>query len=251
MELSYEEQLQLDNSKEHLRVVLSNLRIASDELSTVFVNLEKAKTDLAQAQQDTERINRENSEALLGISLKQSAQNNGENSLNQKESEILELVKKSELKISDANTELEGINKQIALSKSKYDKFTIDKDREVKTHKEEVTRIKGEIGKDREDIRQRLIVKHNIENEIIRLSSEKEKAEKELNSFRDNSILEMRKISEEIEQEKDKIKNPLEAVRRETEKLEILRNDLEIIKTRLRDVYKDKNPEGTFPIELQ
>ena len=54
-----------------------------------------------------------------------------------------------------------------------------------------------------------------------------------------------------IHEEKAKIKNPLELIKREQEKLDILKRDLDIIRLRLSNQFRKQNPDKILPIELQ
>lgn len=251
MELTYEEKLQLDNGKEHLQVVLGNIRIASGELTKIYELLAEAKIDISKANEDKERILRENSEALLEISIKRSDLDNWEKSIILKDNAIKEKEKDMQSKIAVANSKLEEINNKIAISESNYGKIINDKGREIEILTDTIRELNYEIEKLKEESKQKLGIKTKLENEISGLSNQIEEAKKEFERFKVISKDEIESIIVQQEQEREKIKNPLETIKFEQSKLDRKLLNLQIIKARLTKQFKAQNPDMDLPIDLQ
>lgn len=251
MELTYEEKLQLDNSIEHLRVVQSNLRIVNGELSMVLALVNAANSDLIKVTQDKERIQKENTKFLEDISEIKSSQDRREISLNEKENKIIEREKEVDKRVSQANNELDKINETARLSLSNYLK-TIDAQNIIlNDYRNSIELLKKEINENKETIEEQSRVKTKQENELIGLNNKIEEAQKELARFIIKSNLTQEATIKLIEDEKDKIKNPLELIKREQDKLDKLKDDISIIRLRLSQQFKRQNPDKILPIELQ
>lgn len=246
-ELTYEEKLKLADSKEHLQVVLGNIRDANKKLMGLISIIEQLSEKISVLQNEKNTLKEDIQ--LLSIQLEEK-----KISLDAKEKAIIDRESKLDFKekeIIDSKNQLEQIKNRIAiLAKQHTDgvknhtqkidelKFTIsDLERETKEH-EETKKIK-------------LRDKKIVENEINNLTSTKERAERELSNFQKSSDIKMRTIVKEIADEQSKIKIPLEVIRLESKKLEVFREDLNILQARLIEQFKLQNPDKQLPLELQ
>ena len=250
-ELTYEEKLQLDNGKEHLKVIQSNLRIASEELSNTLKLTEQAKLALEKSYHDREVVLKLTNETWDKVNTKVKELDNREESLISRENKINEKEKETQDKILNANKSLEDINETARISLSNYLK-TIDAQNIVLTnYQNEISLLEREIESYRLEVNKQSKIKADIEKEIAELSEQKDKAEKTLKKFQDESFDEMKKTILMIDKEKEKIKNPLELIRTEQDKLDKLKDDINIIRLRLSQQFKRQNPDTMLPIELQ
>lgn len=251
MELTYEEKLKLGDTQEHLRIVLENVRIANNQLVAYLNLIEEANNKVVELEKQKEELSKKiieessvHEEKTIALNKRESSVSKREESIDTREKEVLE-------KIAKATKELEGINREINLAKSRYEKSKSDKEREIKTLEEKISTHTDKIREHEETIKNKLRNKKSIEDEIIGLTSSKERAEKELSDFINTSNSEMQKINQSIAEEREKVKNPVELMKLETQKLQTLKEDLDVIKARLTEQFKLQNPDKQLPIELQ
>ncbi|MCK9371292.1 hypothetical protein M0R04_15370 [Candidatus Dojkabacteria bacterium] len=243
----YETKLSLDNSTEHLKTVLDNIRVANLELERVLRETQIPIEEKAKIELEIEELNKENDLRIKkGIDLEQYCiiVNNKVNLLLKQEKEINK-------RVSQAENKLNKINKDASISLSNYLK-TIDAQNIVLVgYKNDITLLKQEIKKNEETNQEQSRVKAKQENELVRLNNKIEEAQKELSKFLVEADERKADVAKLIEDEKEKIKNPLELVKREQDKLENLKSDVNIIRRRLTEQFKKQNPKGILPIELQ
>ena len=250
-ELTFQENLSLNNNREHLKVLQGELRVTNEQLTKVYDDLAKAKDYLVNVQSESAELISKSVKIVSDINETKATQDRREKSLLERENKQLEVDKAFQQKTLESIQELENINREIVQSKSKHEISLKSKEEEIRTLEDKIITFKEEIKNNEKENKKQLRVKKNIENEIIRLSSENEEAKKKLDKFQDDSYKEMKKTILLIEAEKAKIKNPLELIKREQEKLETLKNDLAIIKVRLTRQFEEQNPEKGLPLELQ
>jgi hypothetical protein len=101
-ELSYEDNLNLQNNKEHLRVVLGNVRIASEELTQLYNEISSVNKLLVQARRDRDSILEVASKAAIETSEEKVAQDKRGAVLFEKENKQLEVDKLFQQKILEA-----------------------------------------------------------------------------------------------------------------------------------------------------
>ena len=251
MELTYEEKLQLDNSIEHLRVVQGNLRIASEELSNTLRLIEQARTDLSKSYQDREIVIKLSNETWDKANIKVNELNSREESIVSRENKIDEREKEVDKRVSQATDKLNKIDKDIKISSSNYLKTVDAQNIALINLQYKLESTQSQIKNNEEDIKEQSSIKTKQENEIVGLTNQIKEAQKGLSKFLFDAEDKMTEITQSIEDEKDKIKNPLELVKREQDKLDKLKNDLGIIRTRLTAQFERQNPRGILPIELQ
>ena len=251
MEFTHSEQLELDNSREHLKVVQGNLRIASGELSGVLSQLKEAREKLADVIKFRESLIGANLQLLKEQDERSVAQDRRETTILNRENKQLEVDKLFQQKTLESINELEDINRKMVIAKSQHGKLIESQDEEIKSLEEKIITLKEKVTNYEETIREQSGVKKEQENEVLRLGSEIEEAQKRLDKFMSDSNKVMAITARLIDEEKAKIKNPLELIKREQEKLETLRNDLAIIKVRLTQQFERQNPEKGLPLELQ
>ena len=250
-EFTFQEQLQLQNSREHLKVVTGNLRIASEELSRVLGDIKQSRTKLSESERERHNVLSEIAEKSKEFSETKSAQDKREASLLERENKSDEKEKETKERILIATQELDGVNRETSQIKSKNNDL-------INKYSSIIIQLEQKLGeiltsiKENEEINEnKLGEQKKLENEITRIIEEKEKVQKEVNEMRKNYSDEMSKCVKLIQEEKNKIGEPLKLIKREQEKLDILRNDLLIIKHRLRQQYEQQNPEKIIPRELQ
>lgn len=251
MELSYEDKLRLENTKEHLQVILGNLRIVNGELTTVLEQVKEERLKLKDVMDYREKIVIANLDITFTQNQRHKDLDRREVYILQRENEIELKDKEHEENISKALKELEDINSKIALAKSNYENSTTTQENEIETLKDKIITLKKEIGNYEEKIKEQFGIETKLKNENDRLSCEIEEAQKRLGKFNLEASKEMEETNKLIDTEKEKIKNPLELVRKETEQLEQLNRDLATIKARLTIQFKEQNPKRNLPIELQ
>lgn len=251
MELSFEEQLKLTNSKEHLKVVQSNIRIANEQLSDILNKVSKAKEELISSKEELEIISLSSKDILNKIEEKQNELNNKELSLFKRESLIDDKEKVSQENIKVLDNTIKELKSSIVILKNNYNKQKELLDNDIVVLNNKIKELKLVLNELTEDYKSKSSLKRNIEDEINILITTKERLEKELDSFKKQSSIEMDKISLLINEEKGKITAPLDLLRREQNKLEKEKINLAIIKNRLTQQFKNQNPNKLLPIELQ
>ena len=250
-ELTFQENLLINNSREHLKIIQGNLRLANEELTKVYDELAKAKNYLANVQLESERIISESVKTISDINKTKSVQDKRGKILLEREIKQLEVDKAFQQKTLESIQELEDINREVVQIKSKHEIFIKSKEEEIGNLEDKIITLKKEIINNEKENKDKLRVKKEIENEIIRLSSEREEVKKALDGFKKDSSAKMSETTRLIHEEKAKIKNPLELIKREQEKLDILKRDLDIIRLRLSNQFRKQNPDKILPIELQ
>ncbi len=250
-ELTFEEQLKLGNSKEHLKVVLGNLRTANDTLTNVLEQTKTASEELARLTTLKEQTLKEVGEATKKLNEEKLVHDNREisilereNKLDSRESEVNEkvCVLKEELEKLETKYRMDNIMYNINLNSVKAKIFDAQ---------EELKSLEKTIKENEKETKEQLRLKTSIENEVARLNSEKQDAEKELERFKVKSLKEMAEINEAIDQNKQKINRPLELIERETEKLNKLKINLDVLDRRLKLEFTKRRPGVPLPIDLQ
>lgn len=250
-ELTFQENLLINNSREHLKVMSGNLRIASEELSNVLRELIEGRKTLKYIVELKEQITVENVQIVSTQDERSAAQDRRESFLLLRENKQLEVDKAFQKKTLESIGELEDINRQTILAKSQHGKLIDSQEEEIKIFEDKIINLKTEILNNEETIKEQSGVKKEQENEILGLTSQIEEAKKGLIKFISQSQEFMVETNKTIDEEKSKIQNPLELIKREQEKLERLKTDLAILKVRLTQQFKSQNPESNIPLELQ
>ncbi len=126
-----------------------------------------------------------------------------------------------------------------------------DYDEKILTKSAELEDIRSK--KDEQEItyQEQVKLRKDVENDINRFRDEKETEFKGLERFKKESEQERGGISRIIQEEKNKIINPLKLLQHETEIYNKKINNLAIIKSRLIKQFNAQNPDKVLPIELQ
>ena len=251
MELTYEETLQLGNSKEHLKVVLGNLRIANEELSKTLELTKQANIALDRAYQDRDIVVRVSTETWNKITTKAVELDNLEKSLIVREEKIVNKENKFEVEISIAENKLKNLEEQSNLLTNKYLKVVGELKSTITEYQTDIALLKIELEELNEETKKKYLIKKDGENEIIRLSDQKESLEKEISKLTKDFQDKLLEVVRLIEEEKAKIVLPRELLKREQDKLEITKKDLAILRNRLQIQFQQQNPDKILPIELQ
>lgn len=251
MALEYLEQLELDNSVEHLKVVRSNLRIVSGELSNIFEQVKVNKTYLKEVIETRELLQAANTKWILEQKERSEQLTRSEAHLVTRETTIS--IKEEEIrnKIAQAKEELNNINHSIIIASTKLVAIGVDNSIQKSENELFINNLKTQTREYEEKAKERLQYSTSLKNEIIRLHTEKEEAEKDLNLFRNNSLNEIEETRKILDEEKNKVANPREALRRENELLNRKTENLEILQVRIRNQYLKLYPDRILPIELQ
>lgn len=250
-ELSYEDNLKLQNSKEHLKVVLSNIHIASEELSGILSQIKDARFSLADVIEYRDKIISDNLRIVSEQNEHSAQQDRRENNLIERETKLDTQENELEDKITKSESILKEIIRNISIFRSQHEDAIRHHTEKVNELKCNISSLEEQTKQNEEIIKEKLFIKQSIENEITRLNSESEEAQKSLDKFRKDSAVEMEKTRAELQDEINKTSVPRETLRAEQEKLEILKSDLDIIKDRLKQQFMEQNPTRILPIELQ
>lgn len=250
-ELTYEEQLKLANSREHLKIVLGNIRIANETLTQLYNQISSSQKLLVQSVKDRDAVIESSSKISIDILEKTANQNKREEYLLERENELKKIEEEYGNKFFQYEKELKDKKIEIASIKSESNKLVNLYSNILNDIQNQIDRLNIELKSIDEEYKEKLSYKKNIEDEIFKLNSEKEEAEKKLNKFIIESKFTIEATNKLIEEEKNKVSKPREALRLETEKLETFRTDLLIIKNRLREQFEKQNPKKIVPIELK
>lgn len=247
MELTYDETLQLGNSKEHLKTVLVNIRIANEELEEVLIQIEDAKLKLKELEDQTISIQENNLiEFKKSISIKKFRI-----TLTEKINSLVPVYEKLITGIQESEEYIKTIDSKLSELNSKYVSTIRDKEKEVKTLEEKIAGLEEEVRNCEEKIRERVILGQRIEIETINLKHEKEKEEKMLREAIADATSKLEAANKELEAEKAKIVNPLRLISEENDKLDKRYRNLEILESRLRKQFRALNPDKVLPLELK
>lgn len=243
----YETKLSLDNSTEHLKTVLDNIRVANLELERVLLETQIPIKEKERIESLIIELNKENNLRIKkGIDLEQYCI-----ITNKKVKSLLSQEKEIDKRVSQANEKLNKINKDFSISLSNYLKTVDAQNMVLIGYQNDIALLKKEIKQNEETIKEQSSIKTKQENEIVGLNVKIEEKQKELDNFILDSRHKIEKTINLIQNEKDKIKNPLELVKREQNKLNKLKTDIDTIRRRLTEQFKRQNPRGILPIEIQ
>lgn len=250
-ELTYEEKLKLDNSREHLRIVLNNLRIANETLTVVLGEITSAKKALGDLLVEKESLVKAISEIKITYDERGRVLDNKEASLIERETIVdnKELEARNRLSQIEETILKEEINHSIALSK-----FTKEKDIAIGDIMRAEHELDGVLQELREYEEKTNLASQNIkklEDEIIRLSAIKLDQLKDIEDTRRSFDSEKESITNEINSEREKIKRPLELLLETNNEVNRKIKNLTSIGIRLTRQYKQMNPGKILPLELQ
>lgn len=243
----YETKLSLDNATEHLKTVLDNIRVSNKDLVLLKKEIESKQEEINSLINLGEEIDSNNKTNIKrGIYIEQFYIN-----INNKVNSLLTQEKEINKRVSQAEDKLNKINKDASVSLSNYLKTINVQNIVLVGYQNDIISLKQEIKENEETIKKQSRVKTKQENEIVGLNNQIEEAKKDLNNLLNESIVGIEKVSNLIDIEIDKIKNPSESIKLEQGKLNMEKRDLGIIRRRLSTQFKNQNPEKNLPIELQ
>ena len=251
MELNYLEQLELGNSIEHLKVVRSNLRIASEELSKTLNLTTEAKQQLAEVLRFDETIKATSLKVSQETLEQKIKQDNRELRLFEREVIADGKDKENEAKETALFKKLEEVKRETVAINTSNEKLTQDCNSlmvEISSDIQELKTIKNETEKENTS---KLLEKKNLENEIARLESEREEVEKGLTSFNLKANQEMESITETIALEKEKTDNPRKSLLLLSDALDKKERNLNILASRIRKQFQKLDANAPLPLELK
>lgn len=251
MELSYEDKLKLENTKEHLQVVLNNLRVANGELTFVLGQIQEAKSLY-------EVLNTNNLELSQTITVKTAAMDDREEMLNRKEASLLareEVIAQAE---TDSKEKIEKENAAIAELRKEYDALQLQK----KTEEAEFVTSCEANAKHLETLKADIESYENIanekrreitesENERDRINRESEERSQADERTRREAEAELAAIRTRIAEETAFVQVPRQLLDDEDKRVSAKLRNLKILEERLRSQYKVVYPDRLLPIELQ
>jgi chromosome segregation ATPase len=251
MEQTYQENLKLENTQEHLQTVLDNLAMANEELAIVLESLTKLKHEAVELEMINRNLNRDNS--ILSISVKSEAENNRKTALylSDRKSSLDAYEEKLKSDLEESEQKLVTVNASIDAAQLEFDKISESHRQDMAKFETELGNIKYNIAQNEEIKQQKLSEQKDVENEITRLNSERETLTQELERARREGQAELAEATRRIEEEKDKIRKPFEYLQEETNTLNKRLRNLAVIEERLRKQYRTLNPDKPLPIELQ
>jgi len=251
MEASYEQILQLENVQAHLKVVQGNIRTANEELVNLNSKISSERELLRNLNKEKELILNEYSDTVNRYKKTDIVVYGNKKKIGLLESTIANASEEYQNLLKDTSKELS--RKEASISELKnnknelidiYSTIILDLNSKIISLNEIVDRKENEKMVASEEARE-------IELKVDALKNEYQNIKNNLAKFKEESDKEIARIAIVIEEEKDKIRNPLGLLGREVEKLEVLKNDLAIIKMRLTHQFKRQNPDKLLPIELQ
>ena len=251
MKLTYEEQLRLDNNKEHLIVVQSNLRIANDKLNETLDKISMGNLDIVRLCKKQIKIEEESILVKKNSDLITTRINEEKELLISRKTIVDEKEKELKEDIIKVNNILFDINDQIRLKNSEYEKLIKTKSIEIEIIEDKIRNLKEEKKNEVRGIEESSDTKIELEREVIFLKEVKDRLVKKIDKIRIESINEMNEITEKIEDEKEKINNPLKLMEFETRKLNNYKRNLDVLRGRLLKQFSKQNPNRILPIELQ
>lgn len=250
-ELSYQEQLNLENSREHLRVILNNLRVANGELSDVLKRT-------ADAEKNLEVINTERDLLATIVSTKRREIDDKETELNNRESILNDEKSKFEDKRAGIIQELElltnklnGLVVQINVSKSEHNRLVELRNITISQLNDKIENLKTISDEQQNTTNEKRGEIKKLEDEVDRLNTQIQEAKKDLESFMLTSFSQKEEIKKLLDEERMKISKPLSILRDAEELLKKKEKNLAIIKARLVKQFILQNKNLTLPIDLQ
>ena len=251
MTLTYLEQLDLQNNKEHLQIVLDNLRIANGELSSVLVELKIAKSIL-------ESLKTERGDVISDIESRKKVINEKENvliekeiSLNKQELDLNDKRSDIALELEKLQAKMQTVLNDISFELSNHNKIIEDKKKEIAeldnnilSLKEKNNEQKDTANKISEDIKK-------LENERDRINSEIEEKSKTSERTRISLEAELEDTRRRVDIELERVSVPMEQLKLQESVVDRKLKNLEIIKKRLTKQFRVQNPDAGLPIDLQ
>lgn len=251
MELTYEEYLRLGNGKEHLQVVLGNLRIANTELSNILSSIKEAKKLLNDTQFERDGV-------LNDIGFAKHAHKERTAELDNRELSVSARENKIDTKEKLALSELSDLNRKITDSEVFYSKLKINRQKEndelvlsINAYEEELESIRQQINDYTNIASQKSQDIKKLENERIGLIAELENSTKAHSDFKRESEKEKGEILSEIERERERVSIPMQLLLEKESIVEAKIKNLAVLQSRIRRQFHILNPDRLLPIELQ
>lgn len=249
--LTYEEKLQLDNNKEHLKVVQGNLRIANEELNAIYKNIKLSKDEFEQLSKKNRDVSCETVAKRIEIETKSSELDRKEQSISIREGKVDQREKEINEKIAESTKGLRGIEEKIRIKQVQNENLLTDYAIKIAQEKDNLLKLKDEIIQYEKDKKLRNIEIKKLENEELGLNYKIEEKRKELESIRKDFEKDIERTRKTIEEEKAKIENPMKLLEIETEKYNTKMHNLMILDGRLKKQFAKLNPDKVLPLELQ
>lgn len=247
MKLSYSDKLKLENTKEHLQIVLRNTADANRELNIILASIEDARSDFQTLQNLSKALDDEiisQSKKSISIQEKIKSQTAHTEYLNGTE-------KKLAADIDTHIGKLNSILRQVHELEATYGTVIRTEEEKIEAIKAEIINLEDQKTSNEKANKEQSRKTKKQEDEYARLNYQIEEAQQRLTNLNKAYLDEMDKTTQLIQIEKDKIKNPLELILTESAKLDTKTRNMEIIGRRLTEQFKKQNPEKNLPIELQ
>lgn len=251
MELTFEEKLKLDNSKEHLQVVLGNLRIVNNELTEKLKELADVRNSLKDVIEYRDIIIADNTKILSNQSARFAELENKELGLVERENTLDNREDDVNSRILEANNKLEKLKTDYTMNSTicnvnlnSIKAKIFDSMKEFELIQSKIQEYENIANEKSQDISE-------LENERVRLAVRKEEEERALEDFKRKAEREKAIILAEIETEKEKVSIPRQLLLEREEFIERKNKNLETLRLRLQEKYKRFNPGKPVPIELQ
>lgn len=251
MELTYAETLQLNNSREHLRVTVRNLQRANEELSKALALAQETKADLQALLAQKNQVAGEITAIALHHAQRETQVTLRENYISEKELEI-------QNKIAVANDTLDTLYEKIddaeidfSIDRSRYTKQKDSLNGEIFALEDELEILTNEINESKNIADQRSREVSELENERARLLDGLEDTRKTHEDFKRKAAQEKEEIEKDIEASREKVAMPMTMLGERQELLTKKEKDIDILSKRIRKQQLTINPTQPVSLELQ
>lgn len=242
-ELTYEEYLQLKNGKEHLEVIVNNIRVANNELNMILSAVKQNEEILENNKKLT--IAYHSKYYLLSdeITAKSEELDRREKNLSARESVINTREDEINKNIDSATKKLQEITLRAKATLS-YGNTLINSHRNtLRDLEENILQAKQTLSTHEETTKENNSIIKELTNEISGLAVKKEKAEQDLNIFLLSSNKEKERILISIEEEKNKVRRPLELLSEARDMIDRKQRNLDIQQRQVRKQFKILYPD--------
>lgn len=247
-ELSYEEKLKLENTKEHLNVVLGNLRIANNELALVLKEAREKKVSVDESNKKLRQLGIVYEKILSDIRERNTVINNREKSITEREEKVSSDEEDSKRRLDSLNSIVKYAEDRLTRLELDYKKYrhelTVDLGKETEKIESllyEIETYEDTKNKISQDIKE-------LENERIRLDTEIENSKRTLKDLKAEEERELSRIRIEIELEKEKIARPMELLAETSAIVDKKQKNLSTLEARFRKEFKRIHPNLNPPI---
>lgn len=241
-ELTYEEKLKLENTKEHLRIVQENLRIANSKLEESLAVRKEEDIKLENVKAESARILQESALTLQTIKERTVQLDNREASVTERENKItlseeinVKEIEKAQAKLKEI--EASGVAK-LTEKKVELEQATSDFNRAIELYSH-YSLLAEEKNKELTLVLE-TIHKENIELEL--LITQRKEEEVYFSKFKEDAEKEKKEIQLLIESEKEKIEAPMQLLLVTEDRVDRKLRNAELLRARIQTTFDENYP---------